>query len=222
MTTPRFKSREEYERWKAEQARGGTPESPPASGALASCSVCGGQVAKTAKSCPHCGQEWPAGIPTSKALSGAGTSLMKAGCGVIVLFAVLVVVVSIFMSGGREEAPPLETATAPAQEPIRAEVLMRAYEDNELAADQRYKGRTLDVVGTVESIGREIVGRPYVVLSAGEAAMFVGVQCVASLRDAAKEEAKMARLRQGQRVVVRGKADGKLLNVLLSDCVIRG
>ena len=90
--------------------------------------------------------------------------------------------------------------------------LYAAYDANELDADARFKGRLLRVSGTVTSIGKEILGAPYLTLGVGE--QMAHVQCVFSRQDTAS----LAALRKGMKVTITCKCAGKLLNVILKDC----
>ena len=96
---------------------------------------------------------------------------------------------------------------------VSAEELFRAYEENELKADAAYKDKLFAVQGTVHSVGRDILGTPYVALRAGGQAIFL-VQCMF----AAKDEARLAQITQGQTLTIAGKGGGKMGNVLLFDC----
>ncbi|WP_296223201.1 OB-fold protein [Ralstonia sp. UBA689] len=51
--------------------------------------------------------------------------------------------------------------------PVKAEALFRAYDDNEVAADQKYKGKSLLVSGTVQSIDKDFTDGIVVKLGAG-------------------------------------------------------
>lgn len=42
--------------------------------------------------------------------------------------------------------------------------LLNAYESNEISADQRYKGKRMFLQASVEKIGRDALGKPYIIL----------------------------------------------------------
>lgn len=75
--------------------------------------------------------------------------------------------------------------------------LWRDYEENEVAADTRYKGQRLRVTGTVVSIERDYEGRPVLHLFGGNAIF----PTVARLNKA--DLPAVARLKKGDQVVVR-------------------
>jgi hypothetical protein len=75
--------------------------------------------------------------------------------------------------------------------------LWRDYEENEVAADTRYKGQRLSVTGTIVSIERDYEGQPVLHLFAGNAIF----PTVARLNKA--DLPAVARLKKGDQVVVR-------------------
>ncbi|HEX7773344.1 MAG TPA: hypothetical protein VF435_13035 [Pyrinomonadaceae bacterium] len=60
---------------------------------------------------------------------------------------------------------------------VSATALVADYEANEVAADRRYKGQTLEVTGVVDSIGNDILDSMYVTLDSGERFGITNVQC---------------------------------------------
>jgi hypothetical protein len=114
----------------------------------------------------------------------------------------------------RRSTPRQVAAPQPA---LRVEELLQAYESNEVAADARYKGKTIRIAGIVGDIKKDILNNPYVTVGTGAEFEIPVAQCML----AASSEGKAARLSQGQRIVVQGKVDGLLMNVLLSNCVIQ-
>ena len=117
-------------------------------------------------------------------------------------------------------APTSSPVTAPSPTPITvtAAELFRDYEANEVAADEKYKGKMIGVQGTVKSIGKDIVGSMYITLSTEERYGIMSVQCM--FDDEFKNQ--LAQLKKGQNVMVSGRLDGKMGNVILSDCHLLG
>jgi hypothetical protein len=97
---------------------------------------------------------------------------------------------------------------------VEASDLQSEYDANEVAADQKYKGKILAVTGTVDSIGKDIVDTPYVTLKTAK--LIATVQCMFTERDADD----LATIQKGDKVVVKGKCDGKLVNVILRGCIM--
>ncbi len=106
--------------------------------------------------------------------------------------------------------------TTPSSPPITvsANSLFSAYKANEVAADSQYKDKTVIVDGTVQSIAKDILDNPYVVI--GGDGFLDGVQCVFP-----RSDTNLGRLSKGQQITVRGKVTGKMGNVLLHDCSLQ-
>lgn len=92
--------------------------------------------------------------------------------------------------------------------------LYEEYKANEIAADQKYKGKILAVTGEIDSIGKDITDTIYITLKGDE--YFGSVQCLFPK----KSENKVAALSKGQYVTVRGKCLGKMMIVALSGCIL--
>lgn len=98
---------------------------------------------------------------------------------------------------------------------VSAGELLRAYQENGVAADQRFKRKFLEVTGPVTTIDSNLIGSgSYVVL--GDSSTFTGVQCFFDR----SSNSTLARLRKGQVVTIRGVGNGTAINVLVSDCVV--
>ena len=96
---------------------------------------------------------------------------------------------------------------------VTASDLYREYRSNEVAADEKYKGKILTVTGTVESVGKDIADTPYVAIKAGD--VIGSVQCMFS----EQYSSDLASLHKGDEVKIRGKCDGKFGNVILRGCI---
>lgn len=100
---------------------------------------------------------------------------------------------------------------------VAADELFKAYQANEVAADEKYKGKVLVVSGIIENIGKDIMDTPYVSLKAGGEYSFGGVQCM--FADEAKGQ--LANLQKDQNVKIKGKCEGKLMNVILRGSILQ-
>lgn len=108
----------------------------------------------------------------------------------------------------KEETPPQPTALK-----VSAVRLFDDYDENEVAADDRYREKSLEVVGVVDSIDKTPFGGIVVKLKTGNPFMSVD----ANLDDGMKEKA--GKLKKGQRLTVRCDGDGSMLgSPQLSDC----
>lgn len=109
-----------------------------------------------------------------------------------------------------QQAAQSEASSTPS---IAAPLLVAEYDRNEVAADQKYKGRRLIVEGVVEDVGKDILDDMYVTLAASDST-FRSVQCYFSTR----HENVLASLQPGQYVRLIGRCDGVFGNVHLKDC----
>ncbi len=117
--------------------------------------------------------------------------------------------------GGRTEgATESKIADQAPVQKIAAKMLFSDYESNEIAADQKYKGKTLLVTGTVEDIGKDIMNTMYLTLTGD--GPFANVQCFFGQ----SHESQLAGLRKGMTVSVKGQCDGKMMNVLMRGCTL--
>jgi len=99
------------------------------------------------------------------------------------------------------------------QEPdyhLTASELYAEYKANVLRADSRYKGRIVEVTGVIESIGKEILGRPYITLKIDDSG-WGSVQCVFPK----SEIDPLIQFSPGQSVKVVGKVLGETLGIVL-------
>lgn len=99
---------------------------------------------------------------------------------------------------------------------VPLKTLLSEYKDNELRSDGKWKGKVVQVTGSVTSIKKDIVGSPYVTLGTGAPFEIPSVQCM--LDDSSSGRASS--LSKGRTVTVKGRVTGLMMNVLLSDCHI--
>lgn len=93
---------------------------------------------------------------------------------------------------------------------VSAKQLIAAYQDNEVAADNAYKGKLLQVEGRVDRIAKNAFDEPYIAIGG----MFQAVHCSPRGQDA-----ELAALKKGQLVRVEGTGNGMLIGeVMLDDC----
>ena len=157
------------------------------------CRYCATIIPKEAKICPNCrkklGWTWPAKI-------------------VAVLFVLFV----IGTVAGKSNPPAERAPEAPPPPPIEitSEQLYKEYEANEVAADQKYKNRTLKVVGTIRDIGKSIGDKPYVSLSTGRWSNQVMVSFPPKVLDD-----KLATYSKGTRIEVTGTCTGMTLGMVM-------
>jgi len=164
------------------------------------CPKCSEKIQSKAKKCKHCHADLRSWFVRHKILTG--------------LLAFFVLVVALGTSGGPQ---PTVTIKEQPKETIQitARELYSNYSENEIAADALYKGKWLEVSGTLDNIGKDILDSMYVTLKTGD--ILGSVQCM--LIDSELEKA--ANLNSGTQITVIGQNDGLMMNVLLDDCYIK-
>ncbi|MHC5038329.1 MAG: OB-fold protein [Planctomycetota bacterium] len=141
---------------------------------------------------------------------------------VISILALGALVFLAFGSGKSETSIEEEVKKASSEKPaegkpaltVSAAQLFKDYEENEVAADEKYKGKILQVSGEVSDIGKDIMDKMYVNLKTEN--MFMHVQCYFS----DKHKDKLKTMKKGQQVTIKGKCDGKLMGVNLRGCLL--
>jgi len=145
---------------------------------------------------------------------------------------IAVVIVIIVASSGNKSTDQTQTkTTAPTATPnqnstqatapkvpetikISATKLYEDYKANEVAADTKYKGKMLEISGTVDDVKKDIVDTMYVTLKGDE--YFGSVQCYFDN----KYTSQLANLQKGQQLTITGKCNGLMMNVLVKNCEI--
>lgn len=117
-------------------------------------------------------------------------------------------------SGGSSGSPG---ASAAADVVIDAGALLKEYKDNEAAADQKYKGKVVQISGVVGEIRQSPSAQIYVTVGTGAAFELPMAQCFFDA--SASASAKAATLKQGDLVTIKGRVDGLILNVVVQDSV---
>lgn len=117
----------------------------------------------------------------------------------------------------------LKAAAAAAPEPeeiisISAVDLYNQFDNNAVAAEAAYKGKTVQVTGVIDSIDKDIWGSPYVSLRADEYG-WSSITCYFS----GEHLDSLASLSSGKTVIIRGTCDDKgIMSVSVKDCTIVG
>jgi ABC-type uncharacterized transport system permease subunit len=100
---------------------------------------------------------------------------------------------------------------------VSAKDLLAAYEDNELAADQRFKGKTLQVSGVMSKVDTDVWHDDKYILRIGSGAQFE----VWTVNCSDIPQSKLVNLSEGENVTVIGEFDdGGDLGVDLKKCSI--
>jgi len=166
------------------------------------CPKCAELIQGDAKKCKHCQADLRSWFMRHKILTG--------------ILGLVVFVVAVSALGSPDKGTSSSTVTVQPEEviSITSSQLVSEYQQNEIAADSKYKDKTLEVTGRVGSIA-ESFGKQYVTLKSDD--IIITVQCFLK----SSEGEKAATLSPGQSVTLQGRNDGMSFNVTLSDCTIK-
>lgn len=95
---------------------------------------------------------------------------------------------------------------------LPAQQLFAEYKEQKIG-NEKYLMKIMEVAGTIEQTGVNVIGIPYVILKTGDPAG--GVQCFFSK----KYFLQASELKVGQTVKIRGRCIGKVIHVSLDDCI---
>ena len=96
---------------------------------------------------------------------------------------------------------------------ISASKLYKEYNENEIAADEKYKGKIIEVTGVIRDIGNDIMNNAYVTLAGDE--YFGDIQCYFN------KKSVVAKLSKGKRITIIGSCSGLLMNVQMDNCILK-
>jgi hypothetical protein len=143
-------------------------------------------------------------------------------------FWVIIVIVVLAIAGSSSENnQPGTTVKTPVQNQpeqkveaikLSAENLRQAYKANEVNGDNLYKGKLVEISGTVDSIGKDVMKEAYITFETPESVSFDKVQCMFNQT----EEAGLAQLKKGQAIKVQGTVSGATIgSVIVKNCKIQ-
>lgn len=145
---------------------------------------------------------------------------------VVIAIIILIVLAAIFGSDKKKDSnnstESSQTTTEPTQAVPPVEVsandLLKAYKDNEIAANNKFKDKSVLVSGTLKSIGAGITDKPLLTLKAGGEFEFNEPQATLAESD----EAKAASLSKGQKIKLLCIGNSEVAGTpMLKDCVIQ-
>jgi hypothetical protein len=133
--------------------------------------------------------------------------------------AVTLLLLAALMPACARKAPPPPPPATPLTPDVKvtAEQLYKDYQDNSVAADQKYKDKVVQVTGKVLKVGKDTFGNEMVSLATG-ADLELGITCY--FGESARPDA--AKLSPGQTAVMTGRCVGLRAGsyIQLNDCTI--
>lgn len=204
------------------------------------CVDCKKEMSDAAPACPNCGRpnkkavavQRPVGMPLAigifflpivfswltlrKGYSATAKLISFAWLAVWLLFIFAPV-------GNKAPAPPANSSprasSAKSDPPVQVNIgqLLSNYKDNEVRADNLYKGKQVQITGIVGNIKKDIMNSLYVTLGTG--AQFEIPEVQAFFDDSMNSQ--LGGLSKGQQLTVVCRVSGLMMNVLVKECVIQ-
>lgn len=188
-------------------------------GKIIKCAKCQEIIQLGAKKCKHCGSDLRNWFVRHKIISFILVVLLFALLNDLKKFGQTPSENSSYNGSSTETLQKEEINTQIPKEEvalkITAKELCAKYVANEINADELYKGKLLEVTGSIERIGKDILDNPYITLKTNDP--FRSIHC--SLSDA--ENGKASQVTKGQSITIQGINTGLLMDVNLKDCKIK-
>jgi hypothetical protein len=102
---------------------------------------------------------------------------------------------------------------------VTAAALLKEFQDGPTAADRKYRGKLLEVTGTLERRGKSGGGGYFVILHAGDEQAPIKIECYFHFLDT-EDDVENKRLGKGRTVTVRGEYAGRVSHLQLRGCVL--
>lgn len=93
-----------------------------------------------------------------------------------------------------------------------AAAIVQEYENNEVKADEMWKGKTLIIQGRVDNIGKDMMDDMYLTLE--------GDGMLRSVQVYIDDKNELTRLNKGDFITVKGTCDGLMMNVLIKNAEV--
>lgn len=159
------------------------------------------------------------GLVTAKGSQGRiGTGMPLAGTILGGIALLLSIAWLIFFTVLAATAPTTPVGTVSTTDPIVASVtaadLTKEFKDNEVAANNKYKGKVVEVTGKVKRV-TDTGGFSDITVEL-DGANFTSVEC--NFDDSLRSS--VANLTVGSTVTIRGRCDGLSFNLSLDDCIV--
>lgn len=116
----------------------------------------------------------------------------------------------------KEEQQRIAVVKTAEAKTVALSTLLDDYKDNEVRADELYKGAFVTTTGKVGDVKKDIMDNMFVTVGTGKRFEIPEVQCTLT----PDNKSKAANLSKGDSVTVKGKVSGLMMNVQLEDCMI--
>jgi len=115
------------------------------------------------------------------------------------------------------QEPEPESEPEPPDMELSIGELLAAYDEDDIAADEKFVNKVLRVTGVVSMIDiKDILDRHYIRLTTGKEGFMQSLQCMFDKKHAPA----LRELEKGQTVTVQGRYNGSVIAMRIVDCVI--
>ena len=92
------------------------------------------------------------------------------------------------------------------------------YKENEVAADAKYEDKLVEISGTVDTIGKDVLDTPYIAFAtANQYEIINRIQCMFEKKS---DVEALSGVSKGEKITLRGTVSGALGNIIVKDCEI--
>jgi hypothetical protein len=189
------------------------------------CGKCGTENSSNEKKCSECG-EYLHQFKTGDLPSQANVK-KKTGClgwiGLAFIIIFVISIISVIANPSKTNRPAVNANQKQGNKPVEPKIqllnltasqLLKDYQANKVAADQKYKDKDAKITGIVTSIGTDIMDTLYITLGTGDQFEMVVVQCFF----AKSYQSVLSKVEKGKRMTVTGHIDSYTMNILVRDC----
>lgn len=173
--------------------------------ALIKCKECEEEISKKAEKCPKCG------APAKKK-----TSLFTW----LVLFMGIVWFIAYSSKPLKNSDSSIEYQAKVINEKaiqVNIKNILSEYKNNEVNADNKFKGKLIQTNGVIGDIKKDILGNLYITL--GTNSQFEIPKIQAFFEDSQNNQ--LAKLNKGETLTVICRIEGLMMNILAKECVIK-
>lgn len=179
------------------------------------CNECGKVINSKAEICPHCGVRQK-GTTNSGSSSTIKTILKWILIVFLILFVIGFIIGMMEDEGSTYQEDNITSSSNESVLEVSPQQIYRDYDSNQIAADNKYKGKLLKVTGTVDSINSDFVDEAVVEITAGGFLETVSAEGDSNFTNTA------ATLSKGQEITVLCRGAGEIMGFpMMNDCVFQ-
>lgn len=141
---------------------------------------------------------------------------------VLSILGVIVVIIIVASTGGSDTPSDTKTSSSSSEQKtetikVSAETLRQAYKEYQVGADNTYKGKLVEITGSVETIGKDTTNEAYVTFQTTDQYAIDHVQCMFPKQN----EGAISTLKKGDSITVQGTVSGTVISgAIVRNCKV--